>query len=160
MSNTTADVLITISILLFIVIMAYKPFKKKEKNGLIFTLYFNSITIKSSKMKFTIQKSKFPVKGSITPTADNGQLEGVETVNYSSDNTGAVTVGPDPAEPDNTRKFQLDFGGTLGKANVGASADADLTAGVKTLTDNLEITVIEDEATKLNMNLEGLQPDA
>lgn len=124
-----------------------------EKPGL--TFFINNTQINQT-MK--IQKSMLPVKGHISPSADfdDGIPEAVEngSVQYSSDNEAAVVVGPDPDDPENKLKFQLSFGGTLGTANVKATADADLSEGVKTLTDSIEVEVIEDEAARLNMSLD------
>lgn len=126
----------------------------KPKGKIIFTLYIDSVIIKSSTMSVKINKSKFPIKGHIAPSTDNGAAEKVQEVAYTTDNESAVKIGPDPDAPDDTTKFQIDFGGTLGKANIGASADADLSDGVTTLTDTIEVEVVEDEATKLNMTLD------
>lgn len=126
----------------------------RQSRKLVFILRIDSLIIKSSTMKFTLPKSKFPVKGHIAPSADNGAAEKVQSVNYSTDNDGIVKIGPDPDAPDDQTRFQLDWGGSLGTTNVGASADADLGEGVNTLTDTLEIEVIEDEATRLNMTLD------
>lgn len=101
-----------------------------------------------------IQKSQFPVKGHIEPSTDAGLTEPVETVAYSSDNEGSVKVVPDADDPENPNKFQLEYGGELGNANINATADGRIGEGVKTLTDNLFIEVIEDEASRLNMKLD------
>lgn len=144
------------------------PGRKKKRDtrhdlpttSLTFVLYFDSLTLKFKNMaKIQIAKGKFPVYGKIDPSTDNGAKEQVESgsVNYTSDNEGVIKIGPDPNHEGDKTRFQLDWGGSLGTANVGASADADLGEGVKTLTDSMEIEVIEDEATKLNMSLEGIE---
>ncbi len=116
------------------------------KTGLKF--YINQSLIKNNKMK--LQKSQFPVSGHIAPSTDTGASEAVEDVTYSSSDESIATVEADPEDP---RKFKVNQVG-LGKVNINASADADLGDGVKTLTDTLEIEIVEDEATRLNMELD------
>lgn len=147
MNEDKACIIILVLILVFIFI--HKIFKThRQKDKILFKFVFNHslLTITSMELK----KSQFPVSGHIAPSTDSGQIEDVDSIDYVSSNENVVTVTKDTTDP---KKFTLDFVGD-GTSTITATADADLGEGVVTLTDSLEVTAIEDQATKLNMALD------
>ena len=132
--------------------LAINEFTHKDyyDHELSFTLMIDLSPINTHKMK--IQKSKFPVTGRIAPTTATGITEPVEDVSYISSDESVFTVEKDPDDPS---KFTINLVGDVGsKAKILASADARIGAGVKLLSDELEIEVIRDEADRLNLQLD------
>jgi hypothetical protein len=95
---------------------------------------------------------------SIQPVDAKGNPAPVETgsVKFVSSDPNTVTVGPDPADPTNELKAVATAVGPLtavgSSVQVAASADADLGAGVATISGSIDFTVIASQATGLTIN--------
>lgn len=128
----------------------WKRPKKKKYKTIITQIGNHLFTIQTFNMQ--LKKSQFPVKGHVAPTDDQGGAEGIENLSFSSSDGNVLSVSPDPDREDGMG-FIVEAVG-LGKASILATADAELGDGEAILHDALEIEVIADEATKLNITLD------
>ena len=83
----------------------------------------------------------------IVPVNDNEVVEKIQedTQAYNSSNENVATAA---AHDDDKNHFDITWVGA-GDVDINASADADLSDGVKTVSGVLELTLAEDEATKI-----------
>lgn len=153
--------------ILYFAVRALRPkavwirFKRCKKQGFI-KFVFPSLKIKGVFMSTVIKKSQFHddgtgnlvIHGHIEPVTDSGQLEKVQegTQAYTSSNEAVATVAPDSSD---ANKFVITFKGA-GDVQVQSNADADLGEGVTTIGGTLDLTLEEDEATKINLVLDDV----
>lgn len=155
-----------IAILLLVVIMFLVPMRTKYKRTrcvrLAFSLFPN-IKIKGVSMSTVVKKSQFKddgtgrlvIRGHITPETDDNQVESVEggSESYTGNNDNAATIEKDPADP---TKFIIVWV-AAGDVQFSATADANLKSGddnVTPISGTLDLTLEEDQATKLEMALD------
>ena len=86
---------------------------------------------------------------SISPKGAAGNPAPVQDVTWEVSDPTIVTVTPDAANP---LSAVVTTTGTLGTAQVSASADADMGDGVKTITGVLDIEVRASEAVMFDIN--------
>lgn len=104
--------------------------------------------IKYFRSQFTQQPDGSLVKSfHLKPVNDNEVVEKIQDGSqiYSSSNEAVAEVA---AKPDDANHFGVTWVGA-GDVDINASADADLTDGVNTVSGVLELTLEEDQATKL-----------
>lgn len=71
----------------------------------------------------------------------------VQSPTWKSSDEAIVTVGPDPADPENVLKTLVHAVGPLGSAQVTFDADADLGDGVEDIMGVLDVVVGAGKAT-------------
>lgn len=107
--------------------------------------------MKVLKSQFANNDGVLTKKGHIVPVNDAQEMKDVQdgSQNYESSNPEVATVAVDPEKEDG---LIITWVGE-GKTKITASADADLGDGVKTITGELELELV-DEATSLNIVLD------
>lgn len=86
---------------------------------------------------------------SIQPVSQAGNpapVDGIPTWDVSNPAVGTLTVAPDGMSA------MFVTSGSLGDTQVSVSADADLGAGITTITGTLDISVLASQATTLGIN--------
>jgi len=141
------DDIIIIICVAFILAVIFFP---RKKEGLTFTLYFDSITIKSNKMKATLTVLQL-ILGALTPVNKKGEPAPIEpgTVQFSSENPEIADVVEDP---ENETKFKI-LGKAEGTTKINFSADADRGEGVVTITGSIDVEVLPAQATGFKVEL-------
>lgn len=129
----------------------------KTNEDLIFTLYIDSITIKSKFMQAeltTVQK----INGQVTPKNKLGQPAPVETgtVSFASDNPDIADVVEDPNDE---TKFTI-VGKGEGTTKIKFQADADRGEGVTTITGEIDVTVLPAAASGFGVELSPAEDQA
>lgn len=138
--------------------------ERRHPRTFFMELVFPHLKIKGLFMKVTVQKNQYALtdpanpasplilKGKIAPTGAQGETEGVDkaTITYASSNQAAATIAADPNDPDS---FIVTW---VGDGETTLSATAKTLDDVNTLSDSIDLTNIEPEATNLNMSLDGI----
>jgi len=88
------------------------------------------------------------VRISIAPVDKKGAPAEVQSVAFSSSDSGVASVTQDPAD----EKAALVVAGLPGTCQIQVTADADLGNGVTTITGTLDLTVVGGEAVALGIN--------
>jgi len=125
-----------------------KPELVEDQEGYaIVTLRYDrfTVTARGEDMAYTLPDgNKVEVK--IEYVDSQGNAAAVDgDVEWSSSNTDIVTVEVDPDDPQKATVAATE-GGTIGQAQIIATADADLGAGVREIITTMDVEVVAGEA--------------
>lgn len=142
-------------------------FKKKHRRGdrmkhIIIELVFPHLTINGIFMNVKLSKAQYQpsdptnpqsplvVTGKIAPTGAQSETEGVDnaTIAWSSSNQNAATVAANATDP---TKCVITWVGD-GETTIGVTAKT--VDDSATLSDSIDLTNVEPEATNLNLSLD------